>query len=108
MPKTREEERPAGPEVVGEDGALSSVRSLDRPFQILEVLRERRTPMRLTEVAGAARLDLATTQRLLNLLVNYSYVARDGLDYRLGLTSLLNANVYLLTDQLLQIAEPFL
>lgn len=109
MVSTREEQRPAGPpDGASEDGALSSVRSLDRPFVVLEVLRERRHPMRLTEVAAAAHLHLATTQRILNLLVSYGYVNRDGLEYRLGLASLLNANVFLSTDRLVQIAEPVL
>ncbi len=92
----------------GDDTQLSSVRSLDRPFVILQVLREHRAPMRLTEIATAAQLHLATTQRIINLLIRYSYVERDGLDYRLGVVSLLNGSAYLLTNRLVQMTEPVL
>ena len=92
----------------GDDGQLSSVRSLDRPFVILRVLREHRGPMRLTEIATAAQLHLATTQRIMNLLIKYGYVEREGLDYRLGVASLLNGNAYLLTNGLVSAAEPVL
>jgi len=92
----------------GEDTTLSSVRSLDRPFVILGVLREHRRPMRLTEIAAAAQLHLATTQRIVNLLIRYGYVERDGLEYHLGVTSLLNGNTYLMTNRVTQIAEPVL
>ncbi len=91
-----------------DDTQLSSVRSLDRPFVILQVLREHRAPMRLTEIATAAQLHLATTQRIINLLIRYGYIERDGLDYRLGVTSLLNGSAYLLTNRLVQMAEPVL
>ncbi|MHB1209529.1 MAG: IclR family transcriptional regulator [Acidimicrobiales bacterium] len=96
------------PDADGDDGALSSVRSLDRPFVILRVMREHRRVMRLTEIATAAQLHLATTQRIVNLLVRYGYVERDGLDYHLGVVSLLNGNTYLMTNRLLQAAEPVL
>lgn len=92
----------------GDDATLSSVRSLDRPFVILQVLREHRRSMRLTEIASAAQLHLATTQRIVNLLIRYGYVERDGLDYNLGVTSLLNSSTYLLTNRLIQLAEPIL
>lgn len=92
----------------GDDTLLSQVRSLDRPFIILQVLREYRAPMRLSDIAAAAQLHLATTQRILTLLIRYGYVEREGLDYRLGLTSLLNGNTYLLTSHLVQVAEPVL
>ncbi|MBW4077341.1 MAG: IclR family transcriptional regulator [Acidobacteria bacterium] len=96
------------PDVDGDDGTLSSVRSLDRPFVILRVMREHRRAMRLTEIATAAQLHLATTQRIVNLLVRYGYVERDGLEYHLGVASLLNGNTYLMTNRLIQAAEPVL
>lgn len=95
-------------EFEGDDTALSQVRSLDRPFIILQVLRESRDSMRLSEIAAAAQLHLATTQRILTLLIRYGYVEREGLDYRLGITSLINGNTYLLTNRLVQVAEPIL
>ena len=75
---------------------------------ILSVLRENRAPMRLTEIATATKLHLATTQRLVNLLIKHHYVERDGLEYRLGLVSLIDGFTYLLTNSLTQIAEPIL
>jgi len=95
-------------EADGDDGALAGARSLDRPFLILSVLRENRAPMRLTEIATATKLHLATTQRLVNLLIKHHYVERDGLEYRLGLVSLIDGFTYLLTNSLTQIAEPIL
>ena len=64
--------------------------------------------MRLTEIATAASLHLATTQRIVNLLIKHGYVEREGLDYRLGITSLLNSAAFRLTNPLVQIAEPIL
>jgi DNA-binding IclR family transcriptional regulator len=95
-------------ETEGDEGAAGGLRSLDRPFVILRVLRENRVPMRLTEIATAASLHLATTQRIVNLLIKHGYVEREGLDYRLGITSLLNGATFLLTNSLTQIAEPIL
>jgi len=92
----------------GDEGSSSGVRSLDRPFVVLRVLREHRAPMRLTEIATAAKLHLATTQRLVNLLIKHGYVERDGVEYRLGLVSLIDGFTYLLTNSLTQIAEPIL
>lgn len=92
----------------GDEGSAAGVRSLDRPFVVLRVLRERRAPMRLTEIATATKLHLATTQRLVNLLIKHGYVERDGVEYRLGLISLIDGFTYLLTNSLTQIAEPIL
>ncbi len=64
--------------------------------------------MRLTEIATATKLHLATTQRLVNLLIKHGYVERDGVEYRLGLVSLIDGFTYLLTNSLTQIAEPIL
>ncbi|HUX04085.1 MAG TPA: helix-turn-helix domain-containing protein [Acidimicrobiales bacterium] len=84
------------------------MRSLDRPFVILRVLRENRFPMRLTEIATAANLHVATTQRIVNLLIRHGYVERTGVEYRLGLVSLVDGFTYLSTNGLKQIAEPVL
>lgn len=96
-------------EEAGSDGAsVSGVRSLDRPFIILRVLREGRAPMRLTEISTAAQLHLATTQRIVNLLIRHGYVEREGVQYRLGLSSFINGNTYLHTNSITQLAEPVL
>jgi len=99
---------PTPAEEPSDDGAGAGQRSLDRPFKILEVLRESRVPMRLTDIAGASHLHLATTQRLVNLLIRHGYVEREGQLYRIGLTSMINGFTYLLTNGLIQCAEPVL
>ncbi|MEO9180387.1 MAG: IclR family transcriptional regulator C-terminal domain-containing protein, partial [Acidimicrobiales bacterium] len=91
-----------------DDAAISGIRSLDRPFVILRVLREGRVPMRLTEIATSAQLHLATTQRIVNLLIRHGYVEREGVEYRLGITSLINGNTYLFTNSITQAAESIL
>ena len=93
---------------VEDDLSVVGVRSLDRPFVILRVLRENRFPMRLTEIATATKLHLATTQRIVNLLIKHGYVERVGVEYRLGLVSLIDGYTYLLTNNLTQVAEPVL
>jgi IclR family acetate operon transcriptional repressor len=93
---------------VDDDLSVVGVRSLDRPFVILRVLRENRFPMRLTEIATATKLHLATTQRIVNLLIKHGYVERVGVEYRLGLVSLIDGYTYLLTNNLTQVAEPVL
>ncbi len=112
MARTRVvDERPTPPAEDGvrdDESALNSARSLDRPFVVLRVLRERRAPMRLTEIAQAAQLHLATTQRIVNLLVHYGYVEREGFDYRLGVAPLLDGTVFLQTNRLVQAAETVL
>lgn len=105
---SEDEARPDSLEQGDAEGSGGGARSLDRPFAILRVLRENRAPMRLTEIATAAQLHLATTQRLVNLLIRHGYVEREGLEYRLGLVSLINGFTYLLTNSLTQIAEPIL
>lgn len=97
-----------GAEPLEEDGAPTGARSLDRPFAVLRALRERRAPMRLTEIAQATGLHLATTQRLVNLLIKHGYVERDGVEYRLGLVSVINGYEYQRTNSLIQVAEPLL
>lgn len=91
-----------------EEGSHGGARSLDRPFLILRAMRDHRSPMRLTEIATASSLHLATTQRLVNLLIRHGYVEREGLEYRLGVSALLDSNTYLHTNGLIQAAEPVL
>ena len=107
-PRKADEDRADLRDRVEDDSAASGLRSLDRPFVILRVLRENRFPMRLTEIATAAKLHLATTQRILNLLIKHGYVERAGVEYRLGLVSLIDGFTYLFTNSLKQIAEPVL
>jgi IclR family transcriptional regulator, acetate operon repressor len=92
----------------GDESSAAGSRSLDRPFIVLRVLEENRAPMRLSEISVAAQLHLATTQRLVNLLIKHGYVEREGVEYRLGVTTLLQANTFLHTNRVVQVAEPVL
>lgn len=84
----------------------STVRSIERAFEILEVLRESRAPLRLSDIARASGNHLATTQRIVNVLVRYGYVFQERNDYSIGITSLLNAHSYLISNRYTQAALP--
>lgn len=91
-----------------EDQPASVMRSLERALEVMAVLQRRRAPMRLSDVAREAGLHLATTQRILNVLARFDYVQQDAAGYTLGITSLLNAHTFLVSDQLSLIARPVL
>ncbi len=84
------------------------MRSLERALELMAVLRRNRGPMRLTEISREADLHLATTQRILNVLVRYDYVHQEGLGYTVGVTSLLNAHAFLVTNTLGLVSSPVL
>ncbi|MHB8379077.1 MAG: IclR family transcriptional regulator [Acidimicrobiales bacterium] len=84
----------------------NTVRSLERAFDIMRVLRESRVALRLTDIARETGNHLATTQRLLNVLVKFGYVTQEGTGYSIGITSLLNAHNYLVVNGLNRIALP--
>jgi IclR family acetate operon transcriptional repressor len=84
------------------------MRSLERALDVLAVLQRHRRPLRLTEVARDAELHLATAQRILNALARSGYVQQVNSGYTLGITSLLNAHAFLVSDELSLIATPVL
>jgi len=86
--------------------STSTVRSIERAFDILEILRESRAPMRLSDIARESGNHLATTQRIINVLVRSGYVLQERNTYSIGITSLLNAHSYLLSNNLIQTALP--
>jgi IclR family acetate operon transcriptional repressor len=86
----------------------STMRSLERAFGILAILRERRVPLRLSDIARESGLHLATTQRILNVLVDHGYVTQEGQGYSMGITSFLNSYTFLVTNSLSQIALPIM
>lgn len=86
--------------------STSTVRSIERAFEILEVLRESRAPLRLSDIARASGNHLATTQRIVNVLVRYGYVFQERSHYSVGITSLLNAHSYLISNRYTQAALP--
>ncbi len=86
--------------------STSTVRSIERAFDILEILRQSRAPLRLSDIARESGNHLATTQRILNVLVRSGYVLQERNMYSIGITSLLNAHAYLISNNLIQVALP--
>jgi DNA-binding IclR family transcriptional regulator len=76
----------------------STMRSLERAIDVLEVLEAARTPLRLSEVARRAGLHVATTQRILSTLEGRGRVEQDRTGYRTGISMLFGAHAYLATN----------
>ncbi|AQT81579.1 IclR family transcriptional regulator [Mycolicibacterium litorale] len=84
------------------------MRSLDRSFDLLDVLQAAKQPMRLAEIARASRLHIATAQRIVNVLVARGYVARSNDGYTAGPAALAVAHAYLVSNPLSTVAQPVL
>lgn len=88
--------------------APSNMRSLDRSFDVLNVLQSANQPLRLAEIARASDLHIATAQRIINVLVTRGYAARSGDGYTAGPAALSVAHAYLITNPLSLLAQPVL
>ncbi|WP_170301437.1 IclR family transcriptional regulator [Saccharopolyspora hirsuta] len=86
----------------------TSMRSLERAIDVLEVLDTSRHALRLSDIARRADLPVATTQRILNVLEARGRVERDATGYRPGLGLIFGAHAYLATSPLLAAARPVL
>ncbi|GAB2679437.1 IclR family transcriptional regulator [Saccharopolyspora gloriosae] len=86
----------------------SSMRSLERAIDVLEVLESSRHTLRLSDIARRADLPVATTQRILNVLEARGRVERDATGYRPGVGLIFGAHAYLTTSPLLNAARPVL
>lgn len=86
----------------------TTMRSLERAIDVLEVLENARAPLRLSEIARRAGLHVATTQRILAVLERRGRVEHDGMAYRTGVAMLFGAHSYLVTNALAQSAHPVL
>ncbi|MFC4564924.1 IclR family transcriptional regulator [Nocardiopsis mangrovi] len=82
------------------DQPASTMRSLERAFDVLDVLTRGPVPMRLSEIARRAGLHIATTQRILTVLEGRGYAEKSELGYRVGLTPLFPAHSYLTNNPL--------
>ena len=80
---------------MAEGKQASTMRSLERAIDVLEVLEAARAPLRLSEVARRASLHVATTQRILAVLESRGRVEQDGSGYRTGVAMLFGAHAYL-------------
>lgn len=87
----------------------SSMRSLERAIDVLEVLDTSRQPLRLSDIARRAELPIPTTQRILNVLEARERVERDASGYyRPGVNLIFGAHAYLTSSPLLIAARPVL
>lgn len=78
----------------------STMRSLERAIDVLEVLETSRTALRLSEVARRANLHVATTARILSVLESRGRVEQDPSGYRTGVAMLFGAHAYLATNRI--------
>ena len=88
--------------------AASSMRSLERAIDVLEILDESRQALRLSDIARRADLPVATTQRILNVLEARGRVERDSTGYRPGVGLIFGAHAYLNSSPLVLAAQPAL
>ncbi|MGV9625033.1 IclR family transcriptional regulator [Streptomyces sp. NPDC003487] len=86
----------------------SAMRSLDRAFDVLGVLEDTRQPLRLSDVARRADLHVATAQRILNMLIERGYAAKEDTGYVAGPAAVATAHAFLVTNRLSQVALPVL
>ena len=86
----------------------TSMRSLERSFEILDILRRSRVPMRLTDISIESGIHLATTHRFLSVMQHYGYVSQERYGYTVGVTSMINAYAFHMTNSLSQISLPVL
>lgn len=88
--------------------AAPAMRSLERAFDVLGVLEGTRQPLRLSEVARRADLHVATTQRILNVLIERGYAAKEDTGYVAGPAAVATAHAFLVNNRLSQVALPVL
>lgn len=81
-------------------GPESSMRSLERALAVLRVLEEGSASLRLSELARAADLHVATAQRIVNVLMRHDYVRKDAAGYSMGVRPLLNAHAFMIANPL--------
>ncbi|MDT7580814.1 MAG: hypothetical protein QOK35_2078 [Pseudonocardiales bacterium] len=86
----------------------TSMRSLERAIDVLEVLDGSRHALRLSEIARRAGLPVATTQRILGVLEGRGRVERDAGGYRPGVGLIFGAHAYLTSSPLITAARPVL
>ena len=86
----------------------ANMRSLDRAIDVLSALQDANKPLRLSEIARQTTLHVATTQRILNVLVERGYVARTGDGYTAGPAALAAAHAFVVTNPLSVLSQPTL
>lgn len=90
------------------DPTTSTVRSVDRALDLLELLERADGPLRLVELSRGTGLQNATVLRILGSLQHRGLVSAEAGEYRLGPAVLGMANGYLASDPLSNRARPVL
>lgn len=90
------------------DSKQALVRSVDRAFQLLELLEAADRPLRLVDLSSGADLQNATTLRILRSMEQRGLVVTEHGEYRLGPAVLGLANGFLTTDPLSNRCRPVL
>ena len=86
-----------------------NVRSVDRIFDLMEILAEERSPISLTELAEATSLSKTTVHRLMQTLCDRDYAVKiESAGYVLGPKIVELAGYYIENLELHTIARPFL
>lgn len=86
----------------------STMRSVERAFDVIDLLSDSGRPLRLAEVARGTGLHIATAQRILKVLERRNYVAQDSAGYSVGAAALAAAHSFLVGNQLVLTATPVL
>lgn len=86
----------------------SPMRSVHRAFSVLKVLELAQQPLRLTDLAQRTGFHLATTQRLVNVLIEHGYASRNSHGYTAGPAALSTAHAFATTSPLRLVARPVL
>ncbi|MCH6468661.1 IclR family transcriptional regulator [Sinomonas terrae] len=86
----------------------STMRSVERAFDVVDLLSDSGRPLRLAEVARGAGLHIATAQRILRVLERRNYVVQDSAGYSVGAAALAAAHSFLVGNHLVLTATPVL
>ena len=86
----------------------STMRSVERAFDVLDLLSDSGRPLRLAEVGRGTGLHIATAQRILRVLEARNYVAQDSAGYSVGAAALAAAQSFLVGNHLVLTATPVL
>jgi IclR family acetate operon transcriptional repressor len=96
---------------MADDGAAqerSTMRSVERAFDVVDLLSDSGRPLRLAEVARGTGLHIATAQRILRVLERRNYVSQDSAGYSVGAAALAAAHSFLVGNHLVLTATPVL
>jgi IclR family acetate operon transcriptional repressor len=91
-----------------QQNGISSIRSVERAFDLLEALERSRQPMRLTDLGRLTAMPKATVQRLLAVLERRGMVDRAQGRYQIGVGVIPLAHGFLLENSLAQASLPVL